>query len=666
MKKHVNIAVLGMEGSLALLAPLPLLFISREINPDVNLIEIILAILTSAFCFYSSGVIVKSLPIGKFFSIATLIGCYVLGYPFFFADQSRVLFFSVVFIFALFYLYDLEDLSVYRHDFNEVKVALNRMLGAGLFLPVLGLLCAMLHGSRDFYLHAVLTSSFLIFLLLIFFWVIKTRYKLCGIFPLLLISIILYGLLVNRHDYVLLLIESISIFSLVLFVAGRIYRRKFNKWMFLINHPARILLTTFLGLCLFGTALLLLPISTTSGSIAFVDAVFTSVSAVCVTGLTVMDTSKDFTLFGQFSILLLIQLGGLGIMTITSVALHVMGKRLSLKHERILTSMTDTEDNDLVHSLFLILKFTVVVESIGAILLSLLFYSESYDVSHSIWNGVFTSISAFCNAGFALQSSSLVPFQNNFLVLGVISTLIVVGGTAPVTVLIIPRWLKRKKISISSQIALITTIVLLFSGTLSFLVFEWDGVLANFSMFDKVSNAWFQSVTFRTAGFNSVDISKLTDITFLVAIFLMFVGGNPGGTAGGIKTLTLGVVAMTFWACITNRKDVIINSKKIAPAIVFRAITIVIAGMVMWFSLLLMLLATQQIPLRDLIFELTSALGTVGLSLGATASLDEIGKAIIIIAMFIGRIGPVTIFMILDDGSNQSTDQYPDAKISLT
>ncbi len=438
-------------------------------------------------------------------------------------------------------------------------------------------------------------------------------------------------------------------------------------WEIFLSHPARVLVVTFLGLCTMGTFLLLLPMAAENRAIGLVDAAFTAVSAVCVTGLIVLDTPNAFTGYGQFFILFLIQLGGLGIMGITTVGLHTMGRRLSLTHERVLASMADTNHKDLVHSLITILKFTFAAESMGAILLAFMFYTAGDSAAQAAWRGIFTAVSAFCNAGFALQSDSLISYHAKPLVLHIVAVLIIFGGMAPATSLVIPRWLSGKKVPIPARIALTVSIVLLVLGTVFIMSFEWDGLLAGLSFSDKIQNAWFQSVTLRTAGFNSLDISAITNPTFLLMLAFMFIGGSPGGTAGGVKTTTIGILAMTFYTNITNRKEVILQNRRISAVTVFRAVTIVTAGLLLWFGVVLMLEATQpQIPVRGLIFEATSALGTVGLSTGATTLLDEVGKIIIIIAMFCGRIGPVTLFMLLSSGVTPSASRCPDAKIFLT
>ncbi|GAB4266994.1 MAG: TrkH family potassium uptake protein [Candidatus Rifleibacteriota bacterium] len=437
-------------------------------------------------------------------------------------------------------------------------------------------------------------------------------------------------------------------------------------WEPLIYHPGRVTLVTFFLLCVFGTFLLILPSAANNLRISLIDAAFTSVSSVCVTGLIVLDTPNDFSNLGQFFILILIQLGGLGIMTVTSVALHAMGQRLSIKQERILSSSAATENLTLAESLLLIVKFTFFVEFAGALILTYLFLKTGLSAKEALWKGVFTAVSAFCNAGFSLQTDSLIQYQTNAAILHTVGLLIIMGGIAPAVNLSIIRFITGKQVPVASRIALTTTIVLLILGTFFFLAFEWNGALAGLSIADKFHNAWFQSVTLRTAGFNSIAIENVTGPTFIIMLCMMFIGGSPGGTAGGVKTTTLGVLAATFWACITGNEDISMQNRRILPESVFKAVTIVASGALVLLLTTLMLEITQSIGSRDIVFEATSALGTVGLSTGATSCLDSIGKIIIMFAMFAGRIGPVTLFSILGRERSSSNDNYLDAKINLT
>ncbi len=447
-------------------------------------------------------------------------------------------------------------------------------------------------------------------------------------------------------------------------IQKNLYEKKETGLDLIFNHPAMMLIVYFLSLALIGTIFLILPISIKINEIKIVDAFFTAVSAVCVTGLTVLDTKNDFSGFGQFVILLLIQLGGLGIMSIASIALHTVGK-ISLRHEKILSTDRELYKGDLKNSIVLILKFAFITEFIGACLLSVLFYFENPSFGMAIWKGVFTSISAFCNAGFFLNQNSLIGYQLKPFVLYIISFLIILGGFAPATAILVPKFLKGKKVTVHTSVAIITTISLLLFGTVSFLFFEWNNTLSGLSIMDKINNAWFMSVSLRTAGFNSVDISSALSQTVIIMCFLMFVGGNPGGTAGGIKTTTFAILVLAFWNNIRNKNAIVINSREVRYKVVVTAITVLIATLLILLFMLFVLLVTQPITAKNLIFEVTSALGTVGLSLGITQSLDEIGKIVIMFTMFIGRIGSLTLFTLLGEDSSFKKTQYPPAKISL-
>jgi len=437
-------------------------------------------------------------------------------------------------------------------------------------------------------------------------------------------------------------------------------------WDPFLGHPARLLISTFFALCVFGTFLLQVPWAANRHPLSLLDAAFTAVSAVCVTGLTVVDTQFDFSGFGQGCLLLLIQLGGLGIMTITTVALHALGKRMSLHQERILTSLTETSHQELFHSLVTILRFTFWGEFLGALLLALGFFLAGSNWSSALWQGLFTSISAFCNAGFALNSDNLEIYQSSPLILHTVAVLIIAGGLAPSTCLLLPQWLRGNRLSLAPSLALVTTLVLLLSGFFAFLFFEWDHVLAGLHFSDKLSNSWFQSVTLRTAGFNSVDLSTVRTPTLVIMLLSMFIGGSPGGTAGGIKTTTVGILVLTFWATITGNERVTAGNRTITQAVINRTITVFFAGGFVWLFVVLALSLTQELAASQLIFEATSALGTAGLSLGATTHLDGIGKIIIMLTMFIGRIGPMTLFTLLSREHQSSQSRYPDAHIPLS
>lgn len=539
-------------------------------------------------------------------------------------------------------------------------------ISSSLSLMAIPILTSIFHFQETVETSTIQTYALTIAAVFFTVWLRRHKLKAPLIIPALQLLIVVTIYLTGSHFLMPSLLVTTSIIQAIILLQWRKNTSLLEFWRTtLIEHPARSLFTTFLMLSIMGTIMLKFPISTHK-PIDLIDAFFTSISAVCVTGLIVLDTPHDFTFAGQFFILLLIQLGGLGIMAIATVTLHAFGRRLSLKHESTVNSLADTSHNDLIDSLRLVLKYTFAAEALGAFLLTTFFLLEGDSFISGLWRGVFTSISAFCNAGFALQSDSLVPYRENPFILNTIGFLIIAGGLAPSTCLAIPKWLAGKHTPVASKIALITTLVLLLVGTVSFLAFEWDGMLDGLSFIDKLTNAWFQSVTLRTAGFNSLDLSVSASPTFLIMLVMMFIGGSPGGTAGGIKTTTIGILALTFVRNITNHDTVIYQYRKISHTTIYRAITIFTAGLITLFSTALALEITQQIPSRDLVYEAASALATVGLSLGATSELDSIGKVIIIIAMFVGRIGPLTLFMLLCGPREQPAPDYPEAKISLS
>ena len=667
MRSRAYISRIGIEGALMVLSPLPALFPIVGTDLLENRWQLAAALIAVIACLVCAFTLFRRPVVGKSFGIIASAGCYGSAGPYILNNPFIALTATVLLISAIFSLTDFHILYQIDRKSDHVSRCEQRAWWGTLMMPVAIVIYLILENSKSVISPFVISVSFIIAFILYVHWAIEKKSK-------IRILLAVTGFSLTGISFILIGFTGIPSLALLLSLVALIsfphqkesFEKKEHWWEIMLSHPARLLLTSFLGLCVIGTFLLSLPASTHSGAIKLVDATFTSVSAVCVTGLIVLDTPNDFTGFGQFSILLLIQLGGLGIMSITTVALHVMGRRLSLKRKRVLKYMTGTDHKDLVRSFNTILKFTFIAEGIGATGLFFLFLAAGDSIGMAAWRGIFTAISAFCNAGFALQSDSLIPYQSNALILHTVAALIIFGGMAPATSLMVPKWISGKPTPILVRITLATTVILLVAGMMFILVFEWDGVLEALSIGDKIHNAWFQSVTLRTAGFNSVDIATIVSPTFLIMVAFMFIGGSPGGTAGGVKTSTIGILAMTFWANITNRIDIVTQNRRIHSSTIYRAITIIVSGMAVWFMVVLMLQTTQQISTRDLIFEVTSALGTVGLSIGATPLLDEVGKIIVIIAMFAGRIGPITLFMLLSEEKAVSASRCPEEKISLT
>ena len=442
-----------------------------------------------------------------------------------------------------------------------------------------------------------------------------------------------------------------------------------SGWEPLLGHPERLFVGTFAALCLGGTVLLALPQSAASGAtIGFVNAAFTATSAVCVTGLIVLDTSIDFSGFGQLVILVLIQVGGLGIMTFSTAMFWALGRRMSLRHEGAVASLIRTEDRGrLVATAKRILLLTVAVEAAGALLLTAAFAAHGDPPATALWRGVFTAISAFCNAGFALQSDSLIPYQQAPLILHTVGALIVLGGLSPLAVFALPAVLRRSPGPMSAQVrlALSAAGVLLIGGFFFILAFEWNDSLRGLGIIDRLHNAWFQSVTLRTAGFNSVDVTLVRPATLILMMLWMFIGGSPGSTAGGVKTTTVSVLALSVVQAIRGRRMLEAFGKTIPERTRARAAVVVSIAALTGLMAVVAVLLTQNMPTRMAVFEVVSALGTVGLSIGGTAELDGIGKAIIIVCMFVGRVGGLTLLMFLSSRRAPPTIGRPEEEIDV-
>jgi trk system potassium uptake protein TrkH len=447
-------------------------------------------------------------------------------------------------------------------------------------------------------------------------------------------------------------LASLTILGLI--VLARLDRQEETQggglWDLILGHPSRLMVVTFAILCAVGSILLALPRASADGvGLPLSDAAFTSVSAVCVTGLSVIDVGKVFSPLGQFFLLVLIQAGGLGIMTFSTAAMRLLGGRLSLRHEGAMAQLVSPEDRSRIFaSTIRLIAFTFSVELLGALMIWLsLVTSGAEDPLSAIWSSLFTAISAFCNAGFALTTDNLVAFQQTPAILHIVALLIIMGGLSPAVVLIVPRWLSGRPVPPQARLALITTLVLLGVGFLAFLAFEWTRSLGGLDVGDRIHNAWFQSVTLRTAGFNSVDLSVTHPATLLVMLGLMLIGGSPGGTAGGFKTTTLAVLTLGLIASIRGREEINAGRRRISHRSYFKAAAVVGIFLMMAFGAVIALLLTQDMPPRVAIFETFSAIGTVGLTIGGTNQLDEVGRGIIMVCMFVGRVGPLTLLMLL-------------------
>jgi len=455
--------------------------------------------------------------------------------------------------------------------------------------------------------------------------------------------------------------------------------------------PTRTLIASFLVLIVSGAGLLCLPRASTGQSLGFVDALFTATSATCVTGLIVKDTGKDFSLMGQLIILGLIQLGGLGIVVFGAVFALLLGQALSLREsvamQDLLSARTLSRIGNMIAFIFI---GTLVIEAAGAVSM----FGMWDDVPGRINNirqqwfcSIFHSISAFCNAGFSLFSDSFVSYNKNWAVYVVVCPLIILGGLgfgvlydiSNITADRIRRFFKKsfnkryrismespKRMRLQSKIVLSVSAILIITGMLSILLFEHYNNEQGSAKSGGIADALFQSITARTAGFNTINVSAMSPSSRFILILLMFIGGSPGSTAGGIKTVTLAVVIMTAFAALRKRQEVEMFKRSVRIVVVGRAITVTMLFVAVLFAATLALSITENangFTMSDIMFETGSALGTVGLTTGITASLTAAGKLIIIAVMLIGRLGPLTLLAALTFNLKPARYNYPDEAI---
>ena len=441
-------------------------------------------------------------------------------------------------------------------------------------------------------------------------------------------------------------------------------------------HPGRKIISYFLIAIIIGTVLLSLPVSSAGNAISPIDALFTATSAVCVTGLTVVDTGTDFSLFGQMIILVLIQLGGLGIMTFATILLQAAGARLPMM-DRIGLSQSFASDLSIssYHLLLAVLVTTFVIELIGTVALFSVFVGD-FSAGKALYLAIFHSVSAFCNAGFSLWSSSLENYFNRPAVIMIFSFLIILGGLGFVVIrdIMVKLRNRRHRFSLHSKLCLSTTAILLVGGTIFFYLAEVDNIFANWGPVTSATNAFFQAVTCRTAGFNSMPLRHMTEISLLLSLILMFIGACPGSTGGGIKTTTIAVIIILAFDRMRGRRQPAAFRRSISADSISRALTIfIIAVFIITLMFVLLLMTSKQIVTHeashgwfvDNLFETVSAFGTVGLSLGMTPHLPDTGKLVIILSMFIGRVGILTFIFAMIRPERKGELIYADEPVAV-
>lgn len=422
-----------------------------------------------------------------------------------------------------------------------------------------------------------------------------------------------------------------------------------------------------------GTLLLYLPISNRSNiSPGFINALFTATSATCVTGLVVFDTYTQWSVFGQLVILVLIQVGGLGFMTTITMFSFLLRRKIGLKERGLLRESVNTMYiGGIVRLTKKILVGTLLFEGLGAIILSWRFIPQMGLVS-GIYNGVFHSVSAFCNAGFDLMGkiekfSSLTTFSDDVVVSLTVIILIILGGIGFfVWDDIVKNKHHYKKYQLHTKIVLTMTAILIVSGSISFYIFESGNLLSEMGVGEKVMASVFAAVTPRTAGFNTIDTMTLTPASKLLTMILMFIGGSPGSTAGGIKTTTLAVILISLWASLINKRNDNIFGRRLEDSALRRATAVVSVNLILTVSAAFLISATNAaLSLSDVLFEVLSAIGTVGLSTGITSTLSKFALIIITILMYCGRVGSLSFALIFAEHRIPSAVQSPVEKINI-
>jgi trk system potassium uptake protein len=420
--------------------------------------------------------------------------------------------------------------------------------------------------------------------------------------------------------------------------------------------PALVLIYGFAAMIAFGTVLLILPVSSADGSwTRLVDAFFTATSAVCVTGLVIVDTGTYWSPFGQVVILLLIQLGGFGFMTSSTLLLLLVVRRRTRLRDRVLVqeTMGRGELGDVTGLIGRVAVFTLAAEGVGALLLTGGFAGRGQEISEAVWYGLFHSVSAFNNAGFdlmgALGQSSLRGFVTDYQVLGVIGVLIILGGLGYAIVEDIVGSRRWSRFALETKVVLLTSAALLVVGSVTIGLTEWDnaGTLGALAPAERVFNAIFESVTLRTAGFSALDTAALLEPTLFVVMALMFIGGASGSTAGGIKVNTFSVLLIAIVSTAVGRPSAEAFGRRIQHVVVYRALAVALLSIALVFTVGFILEVLTAGNFVNVLFETVSALGTVGASRGITPELPDVARVVTALTMFVGRLGPLTLVLAL-------------------
>lgn len=434
--------------------------------------------------------------------------------------------------------------------------------------------------------------------------------------------------------------------------------------------PSRKLILGFLSVIAIGVFLLMLPFSLKEGkSLSFLEALFTVVSAVCVTGLTVVDVSEVFSPLGDVILIALIQIGGLGVMTFSSIVFLLAGQKMTL-YTRILLKEERNANSvgEILNFVRLMLLTVFIIESIGAVIL-IHEFRKIMPYEQAIYYGIFHSISAFCNAGFSLFSNSLENFRGNSVISLTISYLIILGGMGFAIINSFIMMIRKgvSRFTLTSKLAIHISMILTFGGAVLFFLLEFSNsaTLSPLPWSEKIISSVFQSVTLRTAGFNTIPLGNLRSATVFMACIWMLIGASPGSTGGGIKTTTLGVILFYVIGIIQGKEHVEIFNRRLDWDVMNKALALLVVSLSYIALVILFLLVLEPFSMEKIVFEVVSAFGTVGLTMGITPYLSVTSKLMIIITMFVGRLGPMTIALALGEKKKKARVQYPKEDILI-
>ncbi|OPA80612.1 Trk family potassium uptake protein [Paenibacillus selenitireducens] len=444
---------------------------------------------------------------------------------------------------------------------------------------------------------------------------------------------------------------------------------KLHKRIFVLS-PPRILTLGFAFIILLGACLLMLPISNTNGQpLTFIDALFTSTSATCVTGLIVVDTGTHFTVFGQVVLMCLIQIGGLGFMSMATLFALAFKKKISLSERLILQeAMNQSSMEGIVRLIRRVLIYSMTIEAVAALLFTIR-WSFDMPLGRAVYFGIFHAVSFFNNAGFDIfgHYQSLVAYVNDPLVNIVAMLLIIFGGIGFIVMADVVDYRNKKKLSLHTKVVLSMTSFLIVFGAIVIFIFEFTNTktLGPLHIGGKILASFFQSVSPRTAGANTVDIGSMRQASQFFMIILMFIGASPGSTGGGIKTTTFAILIGAIIAMIRGKEDVVMFRYRLAKERIFKALTITFLSLMLVVFVSMLLSTTEDHQFLMILYETTSAFGTVGLTMGLTADLTVFGKVIICLMMFMGRLGPLTLAYALGPKTEKELYRHPEGKMII-